>query len=94
MDLVSRPRCVLLGCDCSEEYPGCARCQAAVYSDDFVERGKLHWLYLLRDWWWRLKHGIRRKVARKKCDQCGREFWRGYNEILCSEACHDEWLPF
>jgi len=97
-DLVSRLRCALIGCNCSEEYPGCTRCQAPLYSDDFIERGKLHWLYLWRDRWWRLKHGTKRRIRRKKCEVCGCKYWFGYpgagGNDLCSEECFNDWLPF
>lgn len=91
---ISRVRCWLIGCNCSEEYPGCTRCQAALYSYDFIERGKLHWLYLIRDLWWRYKHRVMRKIGRAKCHQCGKRFWRGYDDEFCSSECFDDFIPF
>lgn len=87
-----RLRCVLTGCIQAEDYPACHRCDAPVYGDPddagaFIDFGKL-------DWFFHLRRQVRSKLARNKCEQCGRKFYFGYNDHLCSEECHDEWLPF
>ena len=85
---VSRLRCVLLGC-AADSLPECHYCHAGLY-EDFVQSGRLE--PLLRTYW-RVRRALRR-LGRKTCDQCGRKFWRGYDNELCSEECHDNWLPF
>lgn len=84
-----RLKCLFWGCATSEDVPECRRCGVYIY-DDFIEHGKLEWLNRVR---WRLV-GFFRLFMRKTCDECGRKFWFGYATNLCSEACHDEWLPF
>lgn len=86
-----RLRCHLLGCIATHN-PSCDRCRAYLY-DDFLERGRL--TPLLNAWarlCWKLTHGP--FFGRKRCAQCGKWFWLGYNDNLCSEECHDVWLPF
>lgn len=84
-----RLRCKLFGCVQAEDYFGCHFCQAAIY-DDFIEVGKLDWFFRLQG---RVTRWFRR-FERKKCMQCGKKFWRGYDNELCSEECHEDWLPF
>jgi hypothetical protein len=38
-----RIACHLWGCWCSNEYPGCLRCGAALYDADFIQIGRMDW---------------------------------------------------
>lgn len=89
-ELLSRPRCVLIGCLEADTYPGCVRCSAHIY-EDFVQYGKLEPLFRF---YWRVRHALRLLKPIKRCDQCGKKYVKGYDEYLCSEKCHDNWLPF
>ena len=40
-----------------------------------------------RRWFWRL-------IVGRKCIECGRRFWRGFDDELCSRKCLDQWFPF
>lgn len=85
-----RLRCRLLGCVEAEDYPGCHFCGVANYDPDYIDFGKLEWLFRLR---WHARR-LLRKLQRRKCQHCGRKFWIGYDNELCSEECHEDWLPF
>lgn len=81
--------CRLLGCICSEVYPGCHRCETGIYDVDYVQIGLLDPVF-------RAYARVRRFVERftgRKCDQCGRRYWRG-NPYVCSDKCFNDWLPF
>lgn len=84
-----RARCQLLGCEVSRHIPACGNCGAGLY-DDFVQYGKLDPIFRF---YWRTINALR-KLGPRKCKQCGKKYRRGYNEYLCSEECHDNWLPF
>lgn len=86
-------RCELLGCVVDEDVPACRHCGAAIYDGDFVVQGRLEPLF---DLYWRIRRFMRklRKLGPKHCAQCGKKFVRGYDNELCSEACHDNWIPF
>lgn len=86
---MTRLRCILLGCECEEHYPACHFCGADIY-EDFIQFGKLEPLFQLG---YRIRRMIR-KLHRKRCEQCGRKFWHGYDDEFCSQECADEWLPF
>lgn len=84
-----RLRCEVFGCACARDYPACVRCGADLYGA-FIETGRIE--PLLRAYWWvRL---LLRRLGPRRCDQCRKWFYRGYDGELCSEACHDQWLPF
>lgn len=86
-----RLRCSLFGC-ITGKFPCCDRCGADIYGN-FIERG---WLSPLFTAWWRLRRKFTRGpfFGRRKCIQCGKWYWLGYDDGLCSEECHDVWLPF
>jgi hypothetical protein len=83
-------RCELLGCAQDEDVPACHYCSAHIYDGDYVQYGRLEPVFRL---YWRVRRAIR-KLGPKHCAQCGKKFVRGYDNELCSEACHDNWLPF
>jgi len=85
-----RIACHLLGCIEAEQYPGCYRCDHGIYDAEYVQYGKLEPLFRL--YWW--ARGVIRKLGPKKCQQCGKKYRHGYDEYLCSEECHENWLPF
>jgi hypothetical protein len=87
--LLMRLRCHLLGC-AVDDYACCGYCFAGLYDIDFIQTGKLEPLFRL---YWRIRN-VLRKLGPKRCDQCGKKYVRGYDEYLCSEECHDNWLPF
>ena len=78
--------CRLLGCR-DAEMPECSRCGEYYYGRSFIEVGLLSGLY-----WW-ARWFILCLVGRK-CDVCGRRFWRGYSSWCCSEECFRDWVPF
>lgn len=86
-----RVRCVLLGCLEADTYPGCHRCGCALYDPECIVYGLLDPVF---DFYWRARRYIRRLWPVKRCDQCGKKFVHGYDNELCSEECHDNWLPF
>ena len=90
--LLARAKCHLLGCYL-DETPCCDRCGTDLYDIDFIQRG---WLTPIIDLYWRVRRAIRRQFPRH-CQVCGKKYWRGpkiVGEYVCSDECHDEWLPF
>lgn len=85
----ARIRCYLLGC-VTDTNPGCVRCNADLYDFEFVQIGKLEPLFNL---YWGTIRALRR-LGPKRCAECRKKFWRGYDDQLCSEECFNEWLPF
>lgn len=86
-----RPRitCRLLGCVIAEEYPGCHRCQSAIYDVDFVQIGRLDFVFRA---YWRTRKFVQ-KFTGKRCAVCNKRFWRG-DDWTCSDKCFSDWLPF
>jgi hypothetical protein len=82
-----RIRCILFGCWCHRDYPGCGRCGAALYDADFIQIAKLDWL--IRLWWW-----LRKLRIIKPCAVCGKRIWFAGTKACCSEKCWNDWLPF
>ena len=91
---LTRAKCVLIGCICAENYPGCYRCQEGLYEGDFIQYGKLDWVFRLYDRWLYWRRRIALKLGRAKCDQCGKKYWRGHDDRFCSEECFDDFIPF
>ena len=91
--LFARMRCNLLGCLEADTYPGCHRCGCALYNADCIVHGMLEPLF---DRYWRARRFIRGLSPITHCDQCGKRIVLGrpYTKDFCSEACHDNWLPF
>lgn len=87
-----RPRCLLLGCVLGEHDPCCYYCGEGLY-EDFIQTGKLDPLF---GFCWRARQFIRGLSPITHCDECGKRiyFGRPYAKDFCSEACHDNWLPF
>lgn len=88
---IKRLWCLIDGCQCSHDLPGCVRCGAALYEDAFVRRG-LRVMYWLRRW----KSDAVAFIKGNKCDVCGRRF-RPRDRIhtaCCSDKCYSEWIPF
>ena len=86
---MKRLLCHLWGCWCSNEYPGCVRCGAALYDSDFVQIGHLHWISNMRSLW---TEAVRCTAGR--CDVCHKRMWfKGHNPC-CSEECQEQWYPF
>lgn len=86
-----RLTCRLKSCDGS---PYCERCGTDLYDPDYIQIGKLDPLFRL---YWRVRKPLRRllrTIGPKRCDHCGKKYVKGYDEYLCSEECHDNWLPF
>jgi len=87
-----RVMCHLFGCQ--EDAGGCGRClRCNMYSGDpeFIEVGMLPSLWLWPKWW---ALGLWRLVVGRKCEVCGRRYWRGYSNWCCSETCGRKWVPF
>jgi hypothetical protein len=84
-----RIACHLWGCWCSNEYPGCLRCGAALYDADFIQIGRMDWLV-------RLRYFIGDVFAciNRKCSVCGKRMWFKGDSSCCSEKCESEWYPF
>lgn len=83
-----RIKCRLVGCDGS---PYCEQCGTDLYdSMDYIQGG---WLDPFVNLYWRTRR-LLKKLGPKRCDQCGKKFVHGYDNDLCSEECHDNWLPF
>lgn len=80
--------CQLISCSAGD-FPECHRCGAEIYGT-FIDPGLLEPLFRI---YWRIRGAIR-KLGLRNCDECGKRFKRGYNEYLCSEECHEHWLPF
>ena len=87
-ELFTRPRCVLLGCQL--DGPCCHYCGTDLYDAAFIQSGWLEPVFRLG---WRIRSIVRR-FGPKHCRECGKKYVRGYDEYLCSEECHDNWLPF
>lgn len=84
-------RCWILGCKEGEHYPVCERCGLSTYDMPPIEEGVLPKLY------WRVLNFLRSILSlfiRKKCCQCGKRFYKGRDDYMCSDKCHDEWIPF
>lgn len=90
MGKVSRAICHLVGCVCAESYPACHRCGTDLYDADFVQVARLQFAF---DAYWNARKLVW-KLTGKKCEACGRRFWRGYDEWICSDECFTDWLPF
>lgn len=90
---MTRLRCHLLGCVCDSD-PGCHRCGAGLYDADFVQFGRLDFVFRA---YYRALRFVRRFTGRR-CDVCDRWYWplrQGFpDEWTCSRECADEWLPF
>jgi hypothetical protein len=86
-----RLHCHLFGCAVAATYPACARCNADLYEGPFIERGVNYYVDAAFD---PVRRHIIWPIMGKRCCQCRRRYWRGYDEYCCSEKCFDEWLPF
>lgn len=87
---MKRLLCKLWGCYCSDTHDfSCPRCGAALYDADFVQIGRLEWVYRVRDF-------FRGKYAfiTRRCDVCRKRMWFTRHNPCCSEKCYDQWLPF
>jgi hypothetical protein len=102
-----RLTCHWFGCRESTQAPCCVRCGAAVpwsdYGDGtaYVEPG-LWWtvagpILVALDRLARWRDAVVGRLLGRRCRQCGRRF-RGPSVArwadLCSDRCHDDWLPF
>jgi predicted nucleic-acid-binding Zn-ribbon protein len=83
-----RIRCVLFGCWC-DEHSACPKCGAQVYDGDYIQIGKMDWMFKVRD----LFKGTYRFVNRR-CDVCGKRMLFTYKQNVCSDSCFDKWIPF
>lgn len=91
-DLRSRPRCALFACREREDTPCCSRCGDDLY-DGFIHYGLLDPLFRA---YWNVRRSVRRLFPRN-CEVCGKRYWRGpkfVGDYVCSDECHDQWLPF
>lgn len=91
-EMLTRPRCVLLGCCVEQDIPCCHFCGADIY-ENFIESGRLYPLFLL---YWRTCRFIRELSPITRCQECGKRIVLGrpYTKDFCSEECRDNWLPF
>jgi len=84
-----RIRCLLWGCECAHDYPACLNCGAALYESEFIQIGKLSWIWsayrAIREAWGRLN---------RRCDVCRKRMWLAGRANCCSQKCYDEWIPF
>jgi hypothetical protein len=84
-----RISCVLWGCWCDENN-ACPKCGSALYYDaDFVQIGKLQWLFEVRDFF-RGKYSL----VTRRCDVCRKRMWWTRHDPCCSDECFDKWIPF
>ena len=88
-EIMKRILCQMWGCCCSNEYPGCVRCGAALYDADFIQIGHLDWLVRLRS---SIVEGL--SYLNRKCAVCGKRMWFKGQSSCCSEKCESEWYPF
>jgi hypothetical protein len=81
-----RLHCWLFGCE--EIQGGCVRCGAEIYDFDFVQYGG--WNELV----FQIKRIVRPLFGRR-CDVCGKRFWRhASKDYCCSPKCYEGWVPF
>lgn len=83
-----RIKCRLVGCY-TDEYPCCERCGEDLY-EGFISYGKLEPLFRL---YWRMYRAIR-LYRERTCDCCGKKFRSRRTVDVCSDECHENWLPF
>lgn len=86
---MKRLLCELWGCWCRDDYPACGRCEAALYDGDFVQIGRLAWIYRVRD-------ALRAACyfVMRHCAVCRRRMWFKSDGQCCSQKCEDQWYPF
>ena len=87
MHRLRRALCWWMGC-VLDDYNNCDRCGVNIYEPPGIhDAGQ----------WWRIKRRLFRlfaPVVRKRCDVCGKSYWRGRDEYTCSQVCADNWIPF
>ena len=85
-----RPMCWLFGCRFA--YGGdCERCGDHIYEGGYTEPCLVFkWL---REWRWKWRERLSWLIG-KRCDHCGRRFWRGGIGWCCSKDCDSQWIPF
>jgi uncharacterized OB-fold protein len=64
------------------------RFESALYDADFVQKGKLDFI-----WWFVWKFSVLRRFVTSRCDECGKRMWFT-SEPCCSDKCYDTWIPF
>jgi hypothetical protein len=85
---MGRIRCILFGCWFDENH-ACPKCGAASYDPDYVQVGKMDWIYRLHD-----RICTYPNVVSRRCEVCGKLIWFPVGKRCCSQACWDKWLPF
>lgn len=83
-------RCRCFGCQ-YDDISVCVHCGTAIYDWPPHEDG---WFWPL---WWRVCRPFRwlgGLIIGKRCQQCKRRFWRGYDGYCCSDECFSKWIPF
>lgn len=86
-----RIRCYLFGCR-EDEDGYCHYCESYLYMGYALEGVLEKPLDAMWRFWWRLKT----VTVGRKCEICGKRFWRSFNrnEFVCSEECAKDWVPF
>jgi hypothetical protein len=87
---MKRLLCKLWGCWVHNDYPACGRCGSALYDADFVQIGRLNWVYRVRD----ALRGIYMSLATHHCEVCHRRIWFTRHSPCCSDKCYSQWVPF
>ena len=83
-----RIRCNLLGC--ATDANACARCGTDLYDGDFVQIGRLDFVFRA---YWRVRR-VAWKFTGRRCAVCSKRFWRRGDDWTCSDKCFSDWLPF
>lgn len=80
--------CVLFGCREDESVPFCYRCHADIY-EDYIQYGKLDWIFRLRRW-------LATVLLGERCWHCNKRIsrFKRYHDHWCCEKCREDWMPF
>jgi hypothetical protein len=79
--------CPIIGCRLDDNYI-CDRCGLHLYDGGYDRPCPT--IRAIQSAFWHVANF----VPGKKCEVCGKRFWRRDRYYTCSAKCADEWIPF